>query len=237
MRVGDEVLAHEPFAPPFEAGTIAEYALFPASNVAIKPAEMTFLQAAALPLAAGAAKTLVEAIDAQPGQVVLVNGASGGVGRFTVQMLAERGVTVIATASPARVDRMRELGAAEVIDYTLGPVSEQVRARYPEGVDALINLTGYTLEQVPLDAVRAGGTVRTVTRTPDDATLAARGFAGGGVIASPDGAVLRELAQQVVDGDLVIDIARVLPIEEAQRGLQDIEAGNAHGKLVVDMAL
>ncbi len=236
LAVGDEVLAHVPFASPFQAGTIAEYALLPATNVAAKPAELDHVSAAALPLAAGAAVALIDAVDPRPGDVVLVNGASGGVGRFAVQLLVQRDVTVVATASADSVDRMRELGATDVIDYTAGPVAEQVRSRYPDGVDALINLAGYSLEQVPLDAVRTGVTVRTVTQVPDDETLAARGLTGGGVLASPDRSVITALADQAANGTLQVDIARVVPISDALAGLADIAAHRAHGKIVVDMS-
>lgn len=237
IAVGDEVIAHVPFASPFEVGTIADYVALPAVAVAAKPAGLDFVSAAALPLAAGAAQTLVDAIDAAPGQVVLVNGGSGGVGRFTVQLLARRGVSVVSTASPATTDRLRELGATHVVDYTAGAVDGQVLALYPDGVDTMINLTGYVLEQVPLDAVRAGGAVTAVTQVPDDATREARGLTGGGVIASPDREALAPLAQQVADGDLKVDVFQVVPLEDALEALGDIAAGRAHGKIVVDLSL
>lgn len=117
---------------------------------------------------------VVDAIHPQRGQVVLVNGASGGVGRYAVQLLHRLGVTVIATATPADADPLRELGADEIVDFTAGPVAETVRTTRPDGVDALINLAGYTLDEVPLDAVRPGGIVCTTTQVPDEATLRAR---------------------------------------------------------------
>lgn len=237
IAVGDEVLAHIPFVPPFEAGTIAEFAIVPATGVTAKPDRLGFVQAAALPLAGGAALELVEAIHPLPGQVVLVNGASGGVGRIAVQLLAQREVTVVATASPSSADRVRELGATHIIDYTLGDVGEQVRALYPDGVDALINLNGWTLDQVPVDAVRAGGAVRTVTQVPDDATLVSRELTGGQVMASPTRKDLALLAEQVAAGTLHVDISRVLSLADAQEGLDDIEAGRAHGKIVIDLTL
>lgn len=237
IAVGDDVLAHIPFTSPFEAGTIAEFAILPAIQVATKPEGLDFVSAAALPLAAGAARALVDGIDPKPGQVVLVNGGSGGVGRFAVQLLAQLGVTVVATASPASVDRMRELGAKHVVDYTAGPVSEQVLALYPAGVDALINLTGWTLDQVPVDAVRTGGIARTVTQIPDDATIAARGLTGGQIMASPDRDVLGPLAEQAAGGELSIDVFRTVSLDDALGGLGDIEAGRVHGKVVVDLSL
>jgi NADPH:quinone reductase-like Zn-dependent oxidoreductase len=235
VAVGDEVLAHVPFTSPFEAGTLADHAILPAAGVAAKPQGLSFVSAAALPLAAGAALALVEGVDPRPGQVVLVNGASGGVGRFAVQLLAQRGVRVVATASPVSAERMRELGAADVVDYTLGTVADQVRSLHPDGVDALINLNGWTLEDVPVEAVRHGGVVRTVTQVPDDATLAARGLTGGQVMASPDREALGPLAAQAASGALQVDVSRVLALGDVPAGYADIEAGRAHGKLVVDL--
>jgi NADPH:quinone reductase-like Zn-dependent oxidoreductase len=237
LAVGDEVLAHVPFTSPFEAGTLAELVVLPATAVAAKPAGLDFVSAAALPLAAGAALGLVDRADPRPGQVVLVNGASGGVGRFAVQLLAQRGATVVATASPASADRMRELGATSVVDYTAGPTAEQVLALYPDGVDALINLNGWVLEHVPVDAVRRGGTAHTVTQVPDDATLEARGLTGGQVMASPGREALAPLAEQAADGTLQIDVFRVLPLADVQAGFDEIEAGRVHGKVVVDLSL
>lgn len=237
IRVGDAVLAHIPFTSPFERGTIAEFAVFPASQIAPKPEGLGFVEAAALPLAAGAARALVDAIEPKPGQVVLVNGASGGVGRIAVQLLAQLDVTVIATASPVSADRMHELGAALVIDYTTGPVAAQVLAHYPDGVDALINLTGWTLDDVPVDAIRRGGVARTVTQIPDDATIAERGLTGGQIMASPDGTVLAPLASQAAARALDVDIFRTISLDDAAQGLTEIEAGNVHGKVVVDLTL
>jgi NADPH:quinone reductase-like Zn-dependent oxidoreductase len=131
VQVGDEVFGHVLLAPPIQAGTLGEYALLPAARVATKPAKLDFVSAAALPLSGTAASTAVDAIDPQPGQTVLVNGASGGVGSYAVQLLAARGVTVVATGTADDTDRLRSLGASTVIDYTAGPVAEQVRATYP----------------------------------------------------------------------------------------------------------
>ncbi len=236
VTVGDEVFAHVPFEPPFEAGTLAEYAIVPARTATAKPAALDHITAAALPLAGGAARMLVDAISAHPGQLVLVNGASGGVGRYTVQLLAGQGVTVVATATPADAGRLRELGAAEVVDFTAGSVAEQVRARHPDGVDALINLAGYTLDEVPIDAVRKGGVVRTTTQVPDDTTLVARGLSGGGIIASPTREVLAPLAAQAAAGALRVDIYQVITLDEAAGALGELADGRARGKIVVDLS-
>ena len=233
VAVGDEVLGHVLLAPPISAGTLAEYAVLPAATVAPKPAGLDFTAAAALPLAGASAAQSVEAIDPQPGQTVLVNGASGGVGSFAVQLLAARGVTVVATGKPEDAERLTALGAAQVIDYTAGPVADQVRAAYPDGVDALISLTGMDPSGTPIAAVRSGGKVAGVAAVPDEATLSAAGLTGTSVMAMPTRDVLAPLAEQAAAGDLKVAVTDVLSLEQAPEGLGRLASGGAGGKLVV----
>ena len=236
IAVGDEVLGHVLLAPPISAGTLAEYAVLPAAAVTKKPAGLDFTRAAALPLAGASAVQSIEAIDPQPGQTVLVHGASGGVGSFVVQLLAARGVTVLATGKPADAERLTALGASQVIDHTAGDVADQVRAAHPEGVDALVSLYGMDASATPIGAVRAGGTVAGVAGVPDEATLAAAGLTGSAVMASPTADVLAPLAEQAAAGTLQVPVADVLTLDQAAEGLGRLAAGGAGGKLVVTLA-
>jgi NADPH:quinone reductase-like Zn-dependent oxidoreductase len=233
VAVGDEVIGHVLLAPPVSAGTLAEYALVPATAVVPKPAGLDFVTAAALPLAGSAAVACVDFIDAQPGQTVLVNGASGGVGSFVVQLLAARGATVVATGTATEIDRLSGLGATTVVDFTAGPVSDQVRATHPEGVDALVNLVGFAPDDIPFAAVRPGGTISSTTALPDQATLDAAGLTGSVVMAGPVRDVVAPLAEQAAAGELKVAVASVLPLEQATAGLSTLAAGKATGKIVV----
>ena len=233
VAVGDAVLGHVLLAPPIRHGTLAEYALLPAAAVVPKPADLDFVTAAALPLAGAAAVQAVEAINPQPGQTVLVNGAGGGVGSFAVQLLAARGVTVVATGTASNRDRLLGLGASVVIDHTTGSVVEQVRAAYPDGVDALVNLAGNSAAEVPLAAVRTGGAVVTTTMAPDAAALEAAGLTGGGIMAMPVRETTAPLAEQAAAGTLTVQVAGVVPLDQALDSLATIAAGQAEGKLVV----
>jgi NADPH:quinone reductase-like Zn-dependent oxidoreductase len=236
VSVGDEVLGHVLLAPPIQAGTLAEYAVLPAASVAAKPAGLDFVTAAALPLAGAAAAQTVDAVQPQSGQTVLVNGAGGGVGSFAVQLLAARGVNVIATATPESADRLRDLGAATIIDRTAGPVVDQVRAAHPEGVDALVNLApGYTPDEVPLGAVRRGGKLASLTAVPDEETLAAAEVTGTQIMAAAVREVVAPLAEQAAGGNLKVSVGSVVPLEQAAEALGTIAAGNANGKIVVDL--
>jgi len=233
VKLGDEVLGHVAFVPPVQAGTLAEYALLPATTVVVKPAGLDFAAAAALPLAAAAAWAAVDQIDPRPGQVVLVNGATGGVGRYAVQMLAARGVTVVATGAEADVAPLIALGAKAVVDYATGSVVEQVRSIYQDGVDALINLVGNTPAEIPLDAVRKDGQVATTTMIADAGMFAAAGLTGATVFAHPVREIIAPLAEQAAAGTLSIDVHTVLPLERATEGLATLAAGTASGKIVI----
>lgn len=236
VAVGDEVIGHVLMAPPMQAGTLAEYALIPATGITAKPAGLDFVAAAALPLAGAAAVAAVEAIDAQPGHVVLINGASGGVGSFAIQLLAARGVSVVATGAPEDTERLTSLGASTVIDYTSAPVAEQLRTAYPDGVDALIDLVSYTPDGLPLDTVRKGGTVASSMGAAHDETLAGFGLTGTNIMANPVREVVAPLAEQAAAGILRVHVATRLPLEEAPEGLATIAGGQAHGKIVVTIA-
>jgi NADPH:quinone reductase-like Zn-dependent oxidoreductase len=233
VSVGDAVFGHILFTPPVQAGTLAEYALMPATGLNVKPVGLDFVAAAALPLSSAAAIAVIDVVDPQPGQVVLINGATGGVGSYAIQLLAARGVTVVATGTDADRERLTKLGATTVVDYTAGSVADQVRAAYPNGVDGLVNLTGYSADDVPLAAVRAGGKVGTSTMAPDQDTLAAAGLTGASIAAQPVRETTGPLAEQAAAGTLTIDVDTVLPLEEAAAGLATPAAGTARGKIVV----
>jgi NADPH:quinone reductase-like Zn-dependent oxidoreductase len=233
IAVGDEVVGHIRFAPPISAGTLAEYAVLTADTVFRKPAGLNFVTAAALPLAGAAAVALVDAIDPQPGETVLVNGATGGVGSFVVQLLAARGAQVIATGSADDAARLTGLGAAMVVDHKSGPVADQVRAELVDGVDALVELAAFAADASPLGAVRDGGRVASTTGNPDDEALAAAGLSGTTIMAMPLRELVEPLALQAEEGTLRVEVSSVLSLDQALDGLAAIAAGRARGKIVV----
>ena len=118
LRPGDEVWAEAPYDGR-GTGTLAEYVVLPEGRASLKPAGLTFEQAAAVPLAACTAlQGLRDSGKLQPGQKVLINGASGGVGTFAVQIAKALGAEVTAVCSTRNVELARSLGADHVIDYT-----------------------------------------------------------------------------------------------------------------------
>jgi NADPH:quinone reductase-like Zn-dependent oxidoreductase len=120
-------------------GTAAELVPAPQRCLAHKPSSLSFAEAAGVPLAGLTAyQALTEALDVHEGQRVLVHRAAGGVGFFAVQIAVALGAQVIGTASPRNHGFLRDAGAAEVLDYSAGPISQQLA----EPVDAVLDLVG-----------------------------------------------------------------------------------------------
>jgi NADPH:quinone reductase-like Zn-dependent oxidoreductase len=233
--VGDEVFGHALLTPPVQAGTLAEYALLPAAGTAPKPSGLDRLTAAALPLAGAAATAAVDAVDPQPGRVVLVVGAADPAGSFAIQMLAARGATVLATGTAADTGRLKSLGAATVVDDTIAPVADEIRAAYPDGIDALIDLVACAPNDLPLAAVRRGGTVASSLRAASDQALAAAGLTGSNIMVMPTREVISSLADLVMAGTLKVDVTDVLPLDRAADGLAALASGEARGTIAVQV--
>jgi NADPH:quinone reductase-like Zn-dependent oxidoreductase len=236
FAVGDEVFGFIPSVPPLKSGSFAEYVGGgPELVLAPKPAGLDFEAAAGLPLAGSAALDLLDAIEAKAGDVVLVVGATGGVGSFVVELAARRGLVVIATARADEDAYVRELGAAETIDYTKGSVADAVRGRYPHGVAALIDLVDQKDALTDLaTVVRRGGHVATLLGAADVDGLAARGITGQNVNATPTADKLRSLGELASSGDLRVPIQGVHPLERADEALAAFQQGT-RGKLIVQI--
>ncbi|MTD53998.1 alcohol dehydrogenase catalytic domain-containing protein [Amycolatopsis sp. RM579] len=237
VEVGDHVYGHVLLAPPIQAGTVAEYAVLPAAGVEVLPEGLDFVTAAAIPLASAAASAAVDALgdEVGAGSVVLVNGASGGVGSYVVQLLAAKQIKVVATGTAADAERLRDLGATTTIDFNAGSVTDQVLAQYADGVDALVNLAGNTAEQIPLGAVKKNGVVTFTTMGPDEDTLNSFGLVGHKVMAHATREVTAPIAAKIADGSMLAGVAQVLELDQAAEGLATLASGGARGKIVITL--
>src|SRR5215203_3961717 len=140
---------------------------------------------------------------------------------------------VVAIGTATDTDRLTDLGATTVVDFTAGPVARQVLDVHPDGVDALIDLVNYSPDGLPLDAVRKGGTVASTMNAADEAALNAAGLTGTNLMANPIQDVLAPLANQAADGTLRVEVATVLPLDQATDGLATLASGHAEGKIVI----
>jgi len=237
FRPGDEVMGTA------EGGSFAELAIARPENLVPKPANLTFEQAAAIPISGTTALRAVRDVgDVQPAQNVLVIGAAGGVGSLAVQIAKAFGAKVTGVGSTSKADLIRSIGADEVIDYTSEDFADGAR-RW----DVIIDTAG----RRPLSGLRRALTAK--------GTLVIVGGDGGGrwtggffrgVLRAPlvslfVGQRLRGLASKVKQEDLValkelIDagkvtpvIDRTYPLIEAPDAIRHLEEGHAAGKIVV----
>ncbi len=235
FEVGDDVFGFLT-KPTVHEGAWAEYVTVPEDGfVTRKPSGLEFTEAAALPLAGVTALVAVDAVDPHENDTVLVVGADGGVGSYAVQLAARRSATVIATAKPDDEQRLRELGAAETIDYTQQNIAAVVRERHPDGVNALIDLVNQAEDFAPLaDLVRDGGRAASSLGAADEEGLAGRNIAATNVMASADASVIARLAELVVGGEVKPPIDSVLTLDETAAAIEQFTAGK-RGKIVISL--
>src|SRR6266511_2745060 len=172
-------------------------------------------QAGAAPLAALTALAANDALRLGDGTTVLVIGASGGVGSFAVQLAAHAGATVIAPGLPEDEDHLRGLGVAEIIDRD-GDVAATVRDRYPDGVDALLDLVSPAPDA--LDAY--AGVVRGGGRVVSSVGAAGEGPDHSNIGAVPSPANLERLARLLDAGTLSVPIRATYPLAQADQALK-----------------
>lgn len=242
FRPGDEVygdLGHR-------SGTFAEYVAVPAGQVEHKPANLTFEQAAAVPLAAGTALTgLRDVATVHAGQRVLVNGASGGVGTFAVQIAKAHGAEVTAVCSTRNVEQAVDLGADHVVDYTRDDFTRTGRS-YDVVFDLVGNRSLRDLRRVLTPSgvllISGGGTfeggslvgpmglfIRSQLVKPFVRQRLAR------VADVPGGPNLVALRELIESGAVTPVIDRTFPLSETAAAIRYVETEHARAKVVITM--
>lgn len=228
FQPGDEVYGMPNF--PRRAGTYAEFVAVGSRQVARKPASLSHVEAAALPLAGLTAwQSLVDTAQVGPGMRVLIHAAAGGFGHLAVQIAKARGAYVIGTARAAKHDFVRSLGADEVIDYTAVAFEDAV-----EPVDVVIDLVGGDTRRRSLEVLTGGGLLIPLPRGLDVSEEAAeRGLRVAPVIVEPDYRGLEHLAELADSGKLKVGVSRELPLAQAAEAHRYVNGGGATGKTVL----
>ncbi|MGH3639113.1 MAG: NADP-dependent oxidoreductase [Mycobacterium sp.] len=228
-NVGDTVVA---LLPLDADGAAAEYALAPAESLAAAPSSVALADAAALPEAGLTAwQSLFEIAGLTAGQSVLINGASGAVGGYAIQLAKQAGAVVTATAKPRDADRLRDYGADRIVDYvdyTHSPINV-------EGApfDVVLNLVSTSPEQtealigVVADSGFHVGTMTSGPETPERQVRTQR------VFVRSDAGQLAGLVSRVDDGALRIDVADRRPLAQGAAVHDDSDAGRLHGKTIL----
>jgi NADPH:quinone reductase-like Zn-dependent oxidoreductase len=230
FQVGDDVFGGMPLS---EMGSFAEFVCTNEDALALKPSKMTFEQAAAVPLAAFTAlQGLRDKGRIRQGQKVLINGASGGVGTFAVQIAKSFGTEVTGVCSTRNLDMVRSIGADHVIDYTKEDftkngqrydlifdavgnrsISDYKRALSPNGICSVAGFTTLSrLFQLMIFGNKQIGLMETAKGNKKDLIL------------------IKELLET---GKVVPVIDRTYPLSEVPEAIRYLETGHARGKVVI----
>jgi NADPH:quinone reductase-like Zn-dependent oxidoreductase len=245
FAVGAAVFGMVRFPSVGASAAYAEYVAAPASDLALKPAGIGHVHAAAAPMAGLTAWQFLIALghDApnpfQPmphrpvpldaGKTVLVNGAAGGVGHMAVQLAKWQGARVIAVASGRHADFLRGLGADEIIDYTMTPPEDVVR-----DVDLVLDTLGGPSSARFLRTLKRGGMMAPVFLGFDGADEALeRGITVSTAQVRSNGAQLAELAQLLSAGTVRVAIDSTFPLADAARAHVHAAQGHLQGKIVL----
>jgi len=233
FRPGDEVYG-------FGHGAFAEYIAVPQGSLAPKPGNLTFEQAAAVPLAAVTALQGLRAGGIGPGQHVLIIGASGGVGTFAVQIAAHLGAQVSGVCSTRHVDLVRGLGAGQIIDYTKRDITSGT-ARYdlvlqlggtysPAALKKVLTPHG-TLIQSSGDGGRWLGPVGNIIKAVALNVLAGQTLKS--FTARVTAPALTEISGLIESGHITPVIDRACPLTDAAAAVELVEKGSPAGKVIV----
>lgn len=236
FKPGDEVFGMVPV--PRMSGTYAEYVTVPSMCLTRKPSSLSHIEAAGVPLAALTAwGMVVDVAKAHEGQRMLIHAAAGGVGHFAVQFAAFFGAHVIATGSQRNASWLRELGAAEVIDYTATRFDEIVR-----GVDVVIDLIGNVHDNTgtrSLSVLRPGGLL---VNAPTGswptliADAAAASIRATSYKVAPDGSTLAIIGRLLESGDIHVTVDSVFDLERVADAHTALEGGHTRGKIVLSIS-
>lgn len=211
-------------------GSFAECVTVPAAvGLAKLPDDVDFIEGAALGLAGTAAVDAVDAAGLGQDTIVLVAGATGGVGQQALQLAVRGGAQAIATAtSEEEKGLVTRLGAIATVDYT-GDVVAQVRGLYPDGVDAAFGFAGDP--SVLVGAVKPGGRlVSTLIMSPDD--IPTQDVQVVAIYATPSAETLGRLAQNEAGQHTSVTVQRVYDLAETPKAFEDFASGT-RGKLVI----
>jgi len=229
FKSGDPVFAYVSLD---DSGGYAQYALVTEREAASKPKSLTYIEAAAVPIVALTAwQALIDTAKLKAGQTVLIHGGSGGVGSFAVQIAKAHGAKVIATASTANQELLKQLGADVAIDYT-----KQKFEDIAKEVDVVLDSIGKDTLARSYGVVKKGGIIVSLVARPDPAELEKRGIRGEALSVDPNSDELGEIGKLIDEKKINVIVSQTLPLSEARKAQEQVATGHTRGKIVLKVA-
>ncbi|HHT7141000.1 TPA: NADP-dependent oxidoreductase [Bacillus cereus] len=252
FKVGDEIYARP---RKNKIGTFAEYIAIHEDDIALKPKNLSFEEAASIPLVGLTSyQALHNIMQLQKDQKILIHAGSGGVGTFAIQLAKIMGATVTTTASEAGANLVKSLGADEIINYKTKKFEDMLT-----NYDAVFDTIGGTTLEKSFNIIKSGGNIVSVSGMPNAQfgkefgsgffktllfSLASKKLTAlekkhnarySFLFMKPSGDQLRTIANYIEAGKIKPVIDRVFPFEDAQKAMEYSEAGRAKGKIIVKM--
>jgi len=210
-------------------GTYAEYVAIRAAELAPKPATISHVEAASLPLVSITAwEALITTAGLTAGQRVLIHAGAGGVGSIAIQLAKAKGAHVTATASPAKTALLRSLGADEVVDYRDPAAFAAAR-----DLDIVFDTIGGATQDASWSMLKPGGFLASITQPPAPDRAATEGKRAGFVFIDPNAPILRDIAALVDAGKIRPLIGGEYRLDHAAQAHQASETGRTTGKIVL----
>lgn len=246
FEAGDLVYSR---VPQEQMGTLAEFVAVPAQAVSAKPGNISFGEAASLPLAGLTALQSLESVGIKENDKVLIHAGSGGVGSFAIQYAKAKGAYVYTTTSTSNVAWVKELGADRVIDYK----TEDYKAIVSDA-DIVFDTLGKHYSIDAFEVIKKGGKVVSVVgpldeesaqmfgmtdyKLPEDLAMAvkAKGASYKFIFMHPNGAHLSVIKSMVEDEKIKPIIDKVYPFSESIEAFTHLASGRAKGKIVIEIA-
>jgi NADPH:quinone reductase-like Zn-dependent oxidoreductase len=228
-QIGSDVAEWSPGAAVFGAngvgGAYAEYLAVKPAAIAGKPSNLSFEEAASVPVAAQTAwQGIFTHGHLEKGQTILIHGAAGGVGAYAVQLASHAGAIVIATASGDDEAYLKSIGASQVIDYREAQFEKVLR----EKVDVVFDLIGGDTQKRSFLVLKEGGHLVSAIQPVSQEETARYRVSGEMMRLEPSGEVLSRIARLLEDGTIRPDVAAVYALQDATQAWKDI-AGNLPG--------
>lgn len=224
-RAGDAVFA----LLGWDRGAYAEHVVVKAVEFAPKPANLSHVEAAAVPLAALTAwQGLIDQGGLKDGQRVLIHGGAGGVGHFAIQIAKAHGAWVATTCSGRDLDFVRKLGADLAIDHRAQRFEDAVK-----DIDLVFDLIAGETQERSFQVLRHGGTLISTLQEPDKAKALAKGAKVAHFMAVPNAVELAEIGRLIEAGKIRPVIAATYPLAHAARAEAALENDHVQGKIVL----
>jgi NADPH:quinone reductase-like Zn-dependent oxidoreductase len=212
-----------------DRGSYAQYVVVKPNEAARKPARLSHIEAAAVPLAALTAwQGLFDHGHLEAGQTVLIHGGSGGVGHFAIQFAKIKGATVLTTVSGQNLDFVTELGVDRAIDYQSQRFEEIAR-----DVDLVLDLVGGETQERSWSVLKPGGMLVSALGEPSREKAMQHRARGIGYRAQANAGQLAEIGRLIDQGKLHPAVMATYPLAEAREAHERLERGHVRGKIVL----